>query len=1488
MSPPPLKAYAEGTDCRQTSGNIVESEGSRGYYLAGDLKEIKLSNGATIKVKPAYISSKTYLKTHSYQTYLASSRPLVCLYGDSDFQITSNGSFPTTRDQYQISYYSGSKCRLYGPVSYKDDKYTYGYVSSEIPCTPQNSYLEISRKSESVIVDYRDAKTARGWKLVDLAGFDITEWGTQMQRSAYNGLKFTITQDGRDASSAYYSGKTGDYQIVYYHWTNVDKPKPKGGEATSQPVTLHVVNTSDDAKAAIDAKLNQVKAEIEAQSNLSSTRKATFVTQAETFATQAKKSIASSSTQQAVAAAKQNGLNNLDAVLNDAKLESAKTGTKEQLEQYGADSGAAQRAISSLTALSEGDRAGYAERINQQVRNGQSQIDKAASTSDVATELDKAKNAIDDIVNEAKAKNTQNIIDSAKKSAKEEIERQVEEAVKNVRSLNNLDQVAKDKAKSNIYAQAEASRNRIDSAVSTDQVNDERTKGISAINAVVSDARTHDEQNLNQAKESAKSLVDRTVQSVQKEIDDLTHLSGDTKTAAKKAINTMATQASQQIGAATSVEEAQQIGDKIVVSINARRDQAVIDDAKADALKQISDKLKEVISSIEMKSGLSSGPDGQKSALKQEANDAADQAKLSIQAATGSDTVQTACTDGLRKLDDVLYKAVLTDAKEAAKAEVKFVADIAKADSIGKLEHLSDRDKLDFDKRIEQVAANGETTIDQASDIPGVQAKREVAQKAIAAIVDEARIASNANKLAADKQSAKDMLQRKAASAKALVNALVDVGQEAKSNAILQVDQARSAAAALIDQATEFEQVTEEQEKGYRAIDAVVEALSGQNSDNLNTAKNTANTQLQRDATAIKQQIDECSNLSEDDKTQAKNDIDAIVVNAKKLIGSASSVTQALKAADDGSDKMTARYVQASHDDAKAQAKRSITDAFKVVDKTITDKDNMSSEAKDALKGDAKNAADSALAAIDAAKDKSAIVTARDNGLNELNKVAVKADLADMRQIAKDEINDAVNEAVARIDELSDLKSEPDEKSNFRKLVLQQAAKAIDDGTIDQASDAQHIKKARDDAKTTIESIVSSAVATARANALTRVRDEAVDRLQQKVTQSQQFVDAMMNVAQHVREQFKAQMQTRLEKGITAIKNVPDADRIGEEEKKASAKIDELTAAATLTETKEATKKRVVSYADAIFTDEVSGLAGINDVQKSEFKKQFLQTANTCVDSLDETDTDSVSKVDAHEDRFQQEIAQLVAKAVSASRAGNAVTDARQKAKQQLEQKAKTSKAIIERIEDVDESVRKQAAADIDDACDRFKTLVDKANSVEQVNQQQDNGIKSIERIVKIVSVKMEAIAALRHKAAEETATIESNTRLDAEQKKQFCQQIADALASGVTKLNAAADAAALATVKRDVSAQLDKIITEAERLGHSANGDTSQNTTSDTQQQPDRTTGEGDMSAARQDSQRDGHLAITGTDETALLILMIGCILAAFMVSVVRHKGNA
>ena len=1199
-----------------------------------------------------------------------------------------------------------------------------------------------------------------------------------------------------------------------------------------------------EAKKAIDAALEKKIEEIDARDDLTTEEKTVTKAEAENKANQAKEAIDAADTDIKVDVNSVSGLSDVNSFSPEAaKKPAAKQAIDDALKakedaidanddltaeekvkakaEAKAKADAAKEAIDNATTNAEVEQAKTAgatkvdsvnplavkkpeakKAIDEALKIKNDEIDartdltdeeKSAAKAEAKKKADAAKEAIDNATTNAEVEQAKTVgttkVDSVNPLAvkKPEAKKAIEDVLKAkndaIDANNDLTDEEKTTAKAEVKAKADAAKEAIDNATTNAKVEQAKTTGTTEVNNVNPTA---------EAKPEAKKAIDDALKAKNDEIDARTDLTDEEKTAAKAEAKKKADAAKEAIDNATTnaeVEQAKTTGTTKVDSVNPL---AV---KKPEAKKAIDDALKSKNDEIDARTDLT---DEEKTAAKADAKVKADAAKQVIDNATTNAGVEQAKANGTTEVDSVnptaqakpAAKKTIDDALKSKNDEIDARTDLtdeekiaAKADAKAKADAAKQAiDNATTNAAVEQAKANGTTEVNNVN--PTAEAK-PAAKKAI----DDALKAKN------DVIDARtDLTDEEKTAAKADAKAKADAAKQAIDNATTNaaVEQAKA------NGTTEVNNVNPTPEAKPAAKKAIDDALK---------AKNDA--------------IDARTDLTDEEKTKAKEDAKAKADAEKQAIDNATTNAAVEQAKANGTTEVSNVNPTA---EAKPEAKKAIDEALKAKNDEIDTRTDLTDEEKTAAKANAKAIADAAKETIDKVVTNAEVEQAKTYGTSEVTSVNPEA-------VAKTEAKQVVDEALkAKNNEIDARTDLTDEEKIAAKAEAKEKADAVKQ-EIDKTTTNAEVDQAKTAGTTEVTSIDPQPVAKPEAkkaidDALKAKNDEIdarTDLTDEEKTAAKAYAQAKANAAKE--EIDKATTNAEVDKaktnGTLVVTSVDPQPVAKPEAKKAiddalKAKNDEIDARRDLTdEEKVKAKEEAKEKADAakkaidrattdeeVEQTEINGTTEVKVVNPQPVAKtavkqaidEVLKAKNDEIDArTDLTDEEKISakadakaKADAAKEGI--DIATTNAEVDQAKTAGTTeVTSidpqpvAKPEAKEAIDETLESKNDEIDARTDLTDEEKTAAKEEAKAKADAAKEAIDKATTNAEVDQAKANGTKEVASVDPEALVKSVAKKAIEDKLAEQLKVI-ANTPDATDEEKKAAADLAKQLAEVAKK----------------------------------------------------------------------------------------------------------
>ncbi|HEL2685532.1 TPA: DUF1542 domain-containing protein, partial [Streptococcus suis] len=894
---------------------------------------------------------------------------------------------------------------------------------------------------------------------------------------------FTVNADG--TVSVDYSAGNAD----------VDAVKDKVANAT-----VKLADAQNEAKAAIDTKLAEEKAAIEAKrdeaiAEINNTpgltddqKKAATdavtntandaLTDLQTAADDAKKAIDTETTVAGINDAKTAG----EKALDDAKAagEAAINLTKDkELAKADVDNQAktAIEAIKNNPNLDATEQAPYIEAIEKAAEEQKAAIDKAKDTA-----------GITDAVNAAEKVNEEQQLAAAKEDAKDKIAEEAAAAKDAIDDNPNLSDVEKTAAKNAVDTEVAKANDAIDKATTPETVQAAEDNGVKAIDA----------EELVAAKQDAKNKIAEDVKAAKDAIDKDPNLSEDEKKGFKDAVDTEAAKAVADIEKATTPAEAQTAEEAGTAAIA----EDVLDAAKQDAKNKIAKDVEAANAAIESNPNLS---EDEKKGFKDAVDAEAAKAVADIEKATTPEAAQAAEEAGTKAIAEDVLDAAKQDAKNKIAKDLATVEAAIDANS-NLTKEEKDAAKLAAQAKAAEAVANIEkATTPEAAQTLEDAAVKDLANIEIKAAYDDAVKA---------------------------IEVADNLSTAAKTQALEDLKKARQAAEDAIKTASTADEVAKGALDGLKSI-AKVEAKAAADDAKAAIAQNSNLTDAEKkvytDAidAALKETEAKITNATDADTVDAETVLAQKEIAKQEVAAATADAVEGIEANANLTPEEKAEY-KANVAKAAADAEKAITEATTAADIQSKTFDATQAAAKEEVKADAADAvkgiqANDNLSEAEKTAAKEAVEKARDTTLENIEKAKTAADVETAtldaeKANAKAELKAAADDAKKAIDENTNL---PESEKTALKLAID-AEVAATNLEIDNAK--------------TAEEIDAATLATEKSIAKAEVKAAAEDALQ--------AIDENANLTDAEKAAAKADVYVELSKAEKAIDKATTADAI--------------------------------------------------------------------------------------------------------------------------------------------------------------------------------------------------------------------------------------------------------------------------------------------------------------------------------------------------------
>ena len=1033
---------------------------------------------------------------------------------------------------------------------------------------------------------------------------------------------------------------------------------------------------TEDIQKALDTKTT----EITAATNIDQAAKDQLIADAKKAAEDANTAINQATDANAVNTAKSEGITNINNVTVPS-LDDAKTKAAKEIDQALTDK---TKEINNAENIDQTTKDQLIKEATDAANTAKDAIEKS-TTNDEAT---KAGQAGVDAINNVKVPS----VTDSQNAAKGAIDDALNAKTKEISDATNIDQTTKDQLIKEATDAANKAKEAIDKATTADAIKTAQDEGTTNINNVTVPS-------LEDAKKAANKAVDDALTAQTEVINKADNLNDAEKKDLIDQATAEANKAKENIETATTNNEAAQAGQAGVDAIK-KIVPTSLDTVKSDANKAIDDALTKKLEEINSASDLTTD---EKTALTQEANTAADKAKEEITNATTNDAVIEAQNNGVTAIDGIKVPTE-SAVKEAAK---KAVADAATAKNNAiDASSLTDEEKAALKQKVTDAQKAADQAIDNATTNAAVTEAQTNGVNAI-------------NGIEVTTSTAKEAAKKAVAEAVTAKNNAIDASNltdEEKAALKQKVTDAQNAADQAIDNATTNAAVTEAQNNGVTTIDDIkvptTSATKEQAITDLNTAVDDA-----------KKAIDQDSNLTDEQKQAAKDQIDSDAKTAQDAINNAKTNDDVKKAVEDGTLAIDKDVANAAIDNAVAGKKDAIS------------KTPLTDEEKTALNNEVDQKANVAKEAINAATTPEAVNSAQESGVKDINDTSVPAESA-AKQAAKEAVAKAADEKNAAID-ASNLTDE--EKAALKQKVTD--AQTAADQAIDNATTNVAVAEAEDKGVKAINGI--------EVPAKSDTKDQATTDLNTAVENAKKAIDQDSNLTDEQKQAAKDQIDSDAKTAQEAINNAKTNDDVKKAADNGTLAIDKDVANAAI-DNAVAGKKAEIS--NSSLTDEEKTALNNEVDQKAKTAKEAINTATTpeAVTTAQENGIKNITDIDVpSESAAKQAAKKAVAEAAD----------------------AKNSAIDSSNLTDEEKAALKQKVTDAQNAADQ---AIDNATTNAAVTEAKDNGISTIDGIkVPTTSANKEkAITDLNTAVDEAKKAIDQDSNLTDEQKQVAKDQI--------------------------------------------------------------------------------------------------------------------
>ncbi|MDZ5438189.1 DUF1542 domain-containing protein [Limosilactobacillus reuteri] len=1083
-------------------------------------------------------------------------------------------------------------------------------------------------------------------------------------------------------------------------------------------------SAKEKAIAAINDALQTKTDEINNASNINTQEKTDLINQATEAANAAKNNINNATTNTDVDTAQTNG----EKAIADVTVPNLSDVKKESIDLINKALDAKTDEINNASNLSQDEKQGLINTATNAATEAINNVNQAQTNDDAKAAATTGVQNIENI--------TIPTLDEAKKNANQAIDDALNSKVNEINNASNLNETEKQKLVDQANEAAATAKNNVEKATTNDDARDAANAGIDNIKGITFTS-------LEDAKNAANTAIDNALQVKTDEINNASNLSTDEKQDLINQATEVAKNAKDNINNATTndaVTEAQNKGIADIANVTVPSLDQVKQDA-INAIKQVQDAKNKQISAA---SNLSA--EEQKELTDQVdkiANDAI--AKINDAATTTNDAVNATRDDAIKQITDLFIPTLdgaQTDAINAIES-----AKNAKLNDINNAAHLTDQEKQALVDQTNKAA-------DEATKaIKAAQTNDEV-KSAETAGLDNINNITIPTLVQKQQEAIEELNAARDAKNSAIDNA-ADLTTDEKNALKDKVQVEYSNAVSNITSATTDEAVTTAKEDGITAIkDIQIPTKS--------PTKEQATSDLTTAVDEAKNAIDQDSNLTDEEKQAAKDQIDSDAQKAQEAIDNAKTADEVKTAVDNGQLAIDKDVANAAIDNAVAGKKAEIS------------KSPLTDEEKTALNNEVDQKAQDAKEAINNATTPEAVTTAQENGIKNITNTEVPTE-----STAKEAAKKAIAEAAEAKNNAIDSSNLTDEEKAALKQEVTDAQNAADKA-IDNATTNAAVTEAEDNGIKAINGIEIPAKSPAKEQATTDLND-AVDDAKKAIDQDSNLTDAEKQAA-------KDQIDSDAKKAQEAIDNAVAGKKA--EIAKAPLTTDEANALNDLVDQEAKVAKNAIDSATTIPAVEDAkntGVAAINDIAvptTSSTKDQANQTiddalANKIKEINDATNLSDKQKQDLIDqaNNAANTAKDNITKATSDSEVATATTDgidaianvtvpsletAKDQAKDLIDDVLNEKKNEINNADNLSDSQKQDLINQATDEADQAKKNIDNATTNNDVQTAEDNGAQAIENVTvpSLDEAKKASTKVIDEVLKEKTAEINAATNL--------------------------------------------------------------------------------------------------------------------------------
>ena len=1161
-----------------------------------------------------------------------------------------------------------------------------------------------------------------------------------------------------------------------------------GKAAIEKVVPTSLEDAKNAATKVVDDALTKQTEVINGSDNLSDSEKQDLIKQVTDAANEAKGKINAATTNDGAAQAGQDGKAAIEKVaptsLEDAKDAATKVVDEALTKQT--------EVINGSDNLSDSEKQDLIKQATDAANEAKDKINAATTNDDAVQAGQDGKTAIEKVVPTS--------LEDAKKAASQVVDDALNKKLDEIKANTNLTDEEKAKLESDANSAAATAKENIAKATTNDAATQAGQDGKTAIEAVTVPTDSG-------AKKAAKEAIDEAAKTKNDTID-ASDLTTEEKTALKEQVADAAKAAKDNIDAATKsddVSKAQKDGE------NAINDIAVPDSAvKTDAIDAINTALADKKTAING----TNLTDEEKAALVEKAQKLADDAIAQIKEATTNDAVTTAKENGVQAIKD-MNVPTNSDAKQKATASIDEAAEAAK-NAIENTNGLTDSEKqaaknqVDADATAAKNAINDAKTNDAVTEainngtvainkdaanaaIDGALAEKNNAIDAVSeltteekqAVKDEAKTAADNAKTAINNATTvSDVETAKNTGIENIKNVAVPTESQAKNDAITAIDEALKQKTAAIEKA---DYLTDEEKTSLTnqaktaadnaktainsaadndavkaAKEAGVSAINAVDVPSTSAVKDAAIKVVEEAAEAKRNAVNNAPNLTQDEKQEIIDEVNAAEKTAKDAINSATTTEAVTNAQTTGVDAIS-KITIPTNSKVKDAAVAEIDAALKTKLAEIDQATKLTSDERNVLITDANNAANTAKEAIRKADTNAAVADAKNAGLDALDKIEVSTE-SKVKQAAKDAVKQAADTKIDSINNASDLTSE--EKADLIKQVNDIVSQT--NNNIDEAPTNADVETAKNTGISSINGITIPSTSPAK--------DQANSDIDKAAEDAKKAIDEIPGLTEDQKQAAKNQVDEDAKTAKDNINNATSDEDVKKVIDDGLVAIDKNTAKAAV-DGAAAVKNNQINNSNLTSEEKQNLIDQVNNAANDAKGKIDSATTQQGVTDEKNTGIENINKVTVPEN-----------------------SQAKQDAIKAIDDAADAKKEAIKNAPNLTDEEKQSLVDQVNNKAQEAKDKIDSATTDTEVTDAKTNGVNDINKVTVPESsqAKQDAIKAIDDAADAKKEAIKNAPNLTSEEKKSLTDQVDQAATDAKKNINDATNDLDVDTAKNE------------------------------------------------------------------------------------------